>query len=487
MGGVRLVALWILLVAVYAATLGIPAQTGTDYAGNEPHHLLAAESIVSDRDVDLADEYRERSYASWYPQELRTDGRMVAGRLMEPHGVGFALLIAPAYAVGGARAVQGEMLALLALAFVLGAALARRMVPEPWATAGAALVGLSPPALAASTTITPGVPAAVLLSGAALCALAVRERPRLRYVFGGALLLALLPWLGWTFVAPGAVVGWALVGWTLRERRRLAALIAGEALVGSLVFYATSTTASTAASRRARPAPPRRPTCSAMSSGCRGSPVCGWTARPGCCAGRRCSRSCSSPAGCCYRSRRDQLARVAPARREAEACAALLLGVVGVQMVVVAILAGGGLRGAMFPGLPLVTILPIAAALTAWSLRHVPRLVAAVLALMTLGRARGCSCSIAATSCRAGSSSTPTRHGVRWSSCSRTSPARHCTRHCVCGDRGGRGGAVVARAACRRRMAAGGSGVAHVARAAVSRAPCRGRRTAPVRGGGSAH
>ena len=74
------------------------------------------------------------------------------------------------------------------------------MVPEPYATAGAALVGLSPPALAAATTITPGVPAAVLLSGAALCALAIRERPRLRFVFGGALMLAALPWLGWTFI-----------------------------------------------------------------------------------------------------------------------------------------------------------------------------------------------------------------------------------------------------------------------------------------------
>ena len=80
---------------------------------------------------------------------------MVDGRLMEPHGVGYALLIAPAYAIGGARAVQGQMLALLALAFVLAAVLARRMVPEPWATVGVAVVGLSPPALAASTTITP--------------------------------------------------------------------------------------------------------------------------------------------------------------------------------------------------------------------------------------------------------------------------------------------------------------------------------------------
>ena len=125
-----------LLVAVYAATLGIPAQPGMDYAGNEPHHLLAAESLVSDRDVDLSDEYRERAYASWYPGELKTDGRIVDRRLVEPHGVGFALLIAPAYALGGARAVQWQMLAMLALAFVLAAALARRMVPEPWATVG---------------------------------------------------------------------------------------------------------------------------------------------------------------------------------------------------------------------------------------------------------------------------------------------------------------------------------------------------------------
>ncbi len=77
MAGVRLAGLWILLVAVYAATLGIPAQTGMDYAGAEPHHLLAAESIVSDRDVDLTDEYAERAYASWYPRELKTDGQVV--------------------------------------------------------------------------------------------------------------------------------------------------------------------------------------------------------------------------------------------------------------------------------------------------------------------------------------------------------------------------------------------------------------------------
>src|SRR3954452_17131297 len=304
----RLFALFLILLAAYAATSAAPARPAAASGGPEPHHLLAAESIVSDHDVDLADEYRERAYASWYPGELKTDGKEVAGRLVEPHGAGFALLIAPAYAIGGARAVQAEMAFLLALAFGFAAALARRMVPEPWATPGVGLVGLSPPALAAGTTVAPGVAAAAAITGAAVCALRVRERARLRYVFGGALLLAVLPWLGWMFAVPGFVVAWALVTWTLRERRRLAALIAGEALAASLVFYATLndrfyggvTPPGGRAAGRGRPGRPTgRSSRSATWTGSRGWPRCGWTARSACCAGLRCLRSCSSPAGCC--------------------------------------------------------------------------------------------------------------------------------------------------------------------------------------------
>jgi hypothetical protein len=382
----RLAALWLILFAAYAATLGVPAKPGFDYAGTEPHHLLAAESIVSDHDVDLRDEYREHAYASWYPGVLRTDGSEVGGRLVEPHGAGFALLIAPAYAIGGARAVQAQMAVLLALAFVFAALLARRMVPEPWATAGAALVGLSPPALAASTTIAPGVAAAAALTGAAACAMAVRDRPRLRYVFGGALLLAVLPWLGWSFAVPGVVVAYALVTWTLRERRRMAALIAGEALAGSLVFYATLNDrfygGFTPRSAGATDAPAfplgyldRIPRLASLWLDrdfglLRWAPVlalvffAGWLL---------------------YRSRRDQLARVAPARREAEAAARLALGIVTAELVVVAFAAMTPLQGAAFGGVGMIAALPAAGALTAWGLRHVPRPLAAVLAALTLG------------------------------------------------------------------------------------------------------
>ena len=398
-----------------------------DYAGNEPHHLLAAESLVSDRDVDLSDEYRERAYASWYPGELKTDGRIVDRRLVEPHGVGFALLIAPSYALGGARAVQWQMLAMLALAFVLAAALARRMVPEPWATVGVGLVGLSPPAVAASTTITPGIAAAVLLAGAALCALAIRERPRRRYVVVGALLLAGLPWLGWSFVAAGVVVAWALVVWTLRERRRFAALVAGELLAGSLVFYATVN------DRFYGGITPRSAGTAVLPD-----PPFGYVERLPRLVGLWLDREVGllrwAPliglaffaAWLLYRSRRDQLARVAPARREAEATAGLLLAVIGAHLVIVALVTAGPLRGGGVPG-------RLVGRRAAGDGRVV-RVGAAPRAAGGRRRAGGGDARRDGVAALAGSFGrgcvggwrwTPTRPGGRWWSCSRTS--RGCT------------------------------------------------------------
>ena len=96
----RVVAVWAVLFAAYAATLGVDAVGPGDFAADEPRHLLAAESIVSDRDVDLADEFASRAYAGFHPQTLRPQGRVVLGRRLEPQGFGFALLIAPAISSG---------------------------------------------------------------------------------------------------------------------------------------------------------------------------------------------------------------------------------------------------------------------------------------------------------------------------------------------------------------------------------------------------
>ena len=56
----RALALWAVLFAAYAATLGVNAAGPRDYGGDEPRYLLVAESIVSDGDIDLTDEFASR-------------------------------------------------------------------------------------------------------------------------------------------------------------------------------------------------------------------------------------------------------------------------------------------------------------------------------------------------------------------------------------------------------------------------------------------
>ena len=127
--------------------------------------------------------------------------------------------------------------AVAALAFVLGAALARRVVPDPWATWAALLAGASPVALGHATVVVPALLAGALLCGASLCALEMRERPLMRHAFGGAALFAVLPWLDPWLLVPAAPVAVLLARWTARRGRTLVALGTAEIQLASLVFY----------------------------------------------------------------------------------------------------------------------------------------------------------------------------------------------------------------------------------------------------------
>jgi hypothetical protein len=235
----RAVLLWLVIFAAFATTAGLPASPGRDLSEPEAQTLLVAESIVSDGDLDLRDEYGARSWRSFYSGELVPRAGPRNGRLLDPIGIAFPLLIAPAYAVGGRIAVELLLAALAAVAFVLAAALARRIVPEPWATGAALVAALSPPALAASTTIAPDAVAGTVLAGAALLALRVREQPRLRSAFWCAVLVAALPWLGAKFAAPAAIVALAAARWLRRRQRGLAGFVALEVVIFSVVLYIT--------------------------------------------------------------------------------------------------------------------------------------------------------------------------------------------------------------------------------------------------------
>jgi hypothetical protein len=382
----RAAAVWVVLFAAYAATIGLPAFGDSQFGGEEPHYLLTAESIISDRDVDLRDEYAARAYRDWYPYVLERHGRLTNRQANEPQGAGFALLIAPAYAVGGPLAVQLLVAAIAALAFALAALLARQVVPEPWPTAAALVCGLSPPALAYGTAVTPELAAGALLAGASLLALRARERPRIRRVAGGAMALGALPWLGLVFAIPGVVVAVALLRWLRQRARGFAMLVVAEVLLFSAVMYVTINDqlfggfAPTAADLAGRglddltlgEVADRSPRLVALwidrSHGAlRWAPVVAlafvglWLL---------------------WRSRRDRVAAALPERRDVEAAATLCALVCAAQVLVAAFVAPT-MFGFWFPGRYLLVAFPVAVALVAWGLRFAPR-SGAVLSALTL-------------------------------------------------------------------------------------------------------
>jgi hypothetical protein len=381
---IRLAALWAVLFGVYLAALGVDAAPGAEYGSDEPRYLLIAESIVSDGDLDLRDEYATRAYADWLPGTLRTNARPTGATLHEPQGAGFPLLIAPAYALGGPRLVTIFLAAVAALAFVLAALLARRIVPEPYASAGAALAGLSPPAIAHGTAVYPELTAGALLAGAALCAVSAREAPRVAPVAGGAAMLALLPWLGVKYAVPAIPVGVALVVWCARGGRRLLGIVSAELVVGSLVFYATlNETLYGGPTPYAAGLPGTTPFDASASEYLERTPrllglwldrdygVLRWAPVLG----------LAFFAGCLLvRSRRDHLARALPERATAEAAAGLALAICGGTLVVAAF-AAPTMFGDWFPGRQLAAALPALGALCAWGLRHAPRAGAALGAI----------------------------------------------------------------------------------------------------------
>ena len=51
--------LWLVIFAAFATTIGLPASPGNDLSESEAQTLLVTESIVSDGDLDLRDEYAD--------------------------------------------------------------------------------------------------------------------------------------------------------------------------------------------------------------------------------------------------------------------------------------------------------------------------------------------------------------------------------------------------------------------------------------------
>jgi len=380
----RAAVVWLVLFVAYAATIGLHAFGMSQFGGDEPHYLLTAESIVSDRDADLRDEYATRAYRDWYPYVLERHGRLTNGQANEPHGIGFALLIAPAYAIGGPFAVQLMMAAIAALAFALGGAVARRIVPEPWASGATLACGLSPPALAYATTVTPELTAGALLALAAVLALRVRELPRIRWVAGAAIALALLPWLGLSFALAGGVLAVAMIRWLRRRARGFAVLVVVEVLLFSAVMFVTVNDQLFGGfTPTVADVPGRGLADLGLSDIADRAPrlVGLWLDRTyGVLRWAPVLALAFYALWLLWRSNRDGLARALPQQHDVES-AATLCALVCAAQVFVATFVATTMTGFWFPGRYLICALPLAVGLVAWGLRRAPRAGTALAAL----------------------------------------------------------------------------------------------------------
>jgi hypothetical protein len=383
----RTLALWLLLFGVYAATLGLDAFGDSNYGGDEPHYLLAAESLAHDGNVDVADEYASRAYSDFYPYKLGRHGTATDGRLNEPHGIGFPLLILPAYALAGPVGVELFLAAIAALALALAYRLALRVAPDPWALGATVAAGLSPPFLAYGSAVYPELSAGAALAGAALLALRLADRPGWRPAFGCFALLGALPWLGTKFVPAGLVIGVFAAHALWRSRRRTLTIGAVEVSLFSVALYVGINEA-----LYDGPTPYSADTEGETATDA-SFPV-GYLER----AYRLVALFLDRDYGLLrwaplfalafaglwflWRSRRDRLARAVPALREIELTAGLCAAALGAQLLVAGLLAPT-MFGFWFPPRHMLAALPLATPLVAWGLRRAPR-VGSALVLLTL-------------------------------------------------------------------------------------------------------
>lgn len=400
----RVAAIGCALLVVYGAAMPLNSLGDSSYSGDEPHYLLAAQSLAEDRNLDVLDELRARSWQRWQDGYVEPQGNLTRGRLNEPHSPGLPLLAAPVFGLFGPAAVNLLVVVLAALGGAIAYRLALRVVPDPWATFAALAGGVSPPLFVYGSAVYPDAIAGTALAGAALLALEVSERPTRRRTFACFALLGAVPWLGFKFVPAALVIGWFAVRALRRERRGLLALLGAE-----VAFFSAAVSVGFNEAVYGGPTP-----YSAGDTFTGADGVAGYAERAYRLAALLIDREVGllrwAPVFALalvgawhgYRGGRERLAAVIPGLRQEHEAGRLCAAAVAAQFLVAAFLAPS-VFGLEFPARHLVAVLPLAVPLVAVGFRHAPR-AGFALGMLTLaasvwvwGAARGDSYDLSAS------------------------------------------------------------------------------------------
>ena len=210
--------------------------------GDEPHYLVATESLLRDGDLEIANNYAQRDYAAYFPLPLSPQYlvRGKNGAIYPVHAPGLSALVMPAFAAAGYPGV----VAFLLLALALTSALVWRIAWLATGDAGAAWIGWAMVASSCTWAFQTFLVYPDALGAAALACglwLILRldrgEPPPAAAILAVGCAVTLLPWLHTRFVivALGLGVMCLLRLWPLGARR--AALFATVPALGALAWF----------------------------------------------------------------------------------------------------------------------------------------------------------------------------------------------------------------------------------------------------------
>ena len=183
--------------------------------GDEPHYLVITQSLLLDGDLKIENNHRRGDYQAYYagalaPHYIR---RGANGEIYSIHAPGLSAVVAPAFALGGYRAVVFLLLVIASC----GSALAWHLAWLATGRAGAAWYGWAAVTFAATTifhsfTVYPdGLGSVIALTGVWALLRAEEERRTAEsrlvpWLLHGAA-LALLPWLHSRFALLAGCIG----------------------------------------------------------------------------------------------------------------------------------------------------------------------------------------------------------------------------------------------------------------------------------------
>jgi hypothetical protein len=194
------------LMAAVVYALAVPAMLRTPIDGDEPFYLLQTVSLVGDFDLDLANQYAQRTAAQWGREDITEaqtgDPRGDEGQQYSRHEPFLAVLMVPGYALFG---LYGAVATIVLFGVLLVRSTLRWMedegISEEAARGVFPLFAFAPPVLFYATRIWPEVPAAFFFVEALRGMRAHRAKRWLPALFGLVMLK-----LRFVLVAAGVVV-----------------------------------------------------------------------------------------------------------------------------------------------------------------------------------------------------------------------------------------------------------------------------------------